>query len=59
MDGDGRDRLHHFRIAAGSADELQQAIRLAEAWGYAPQERIAPSLELIDRVLAMLHRLTH
>ena len=29
----GRDRLHHFRIAAGSAREACTALRLAAAWG--------------------------
>jgi len=53
----GRDRGHLFRIAAGSADEVQTHLRVAEAWGYLPAPDIARSLALTDRVLAMLHRL--
>ncbi len=30
----GKDRLHHFRMAAGSADEVRCALHVAEAWGY-------------------------
>jgi four helix bundle protein len=30
----GRDRIHLYRVAAGSAGELETALRLAEAWGY-------------------------
>jgi four helix bundle protein len=30
----GRDRLHLFRIAAGSADETRTHLRVALAWGF-------------------------
>ena len=55
----GADRLHLFRVAMGSATEVRDALRLAEAWGYsAPAER-ATARSLIDRERAMLWRLLH
>jgi four helix bundle protein len=54
----GGDRLHSFRIAAGSADEVVGALEVAEAFGYLGASEIATSLALADRVLAMLYRLT-
>ncbi len=55
----GRDRLHSFRIAAGSADELVGALDVAEVMGYLALTDIAVPLELADRVLAMLYRLAN
>lgn len=55
----GRDRLHLWRVAAGSADEVVASLRVAEAWGHVDSRAIAPALALCDRVLAMLWRLTH
>ena len=55
----GKDRLHAFRIAAGSADELVAALRLAEAWGHLRPEDIAPVLASGDRLLGLLWGLTH
>jgi len=55
----GKDRLHLFRVAAGSADEVVACLRVAEAFGYVQAAGTARSLELCDRVLAMLWRLTH
>ena len=55
----GADRLHHFRIAAGSAAELRTALRVAMAWGDLHAGEIGEALELLDRVLAMTWRLTH
>jgi four helix bundle protein len=54
----GRDRLHLFRIAAGSADEARTHLRVAEAWGYVDLADIEAALRLADRELAMLSRLT-
>ncbi|MEW6747197.1 MAG: hypothetical protein AB1486_31065, partial [Planctomycetota bacterium] len=48
-----------FRGAAGSADELRTALRVVLAWGELEQPAIAEPLALLDRVLAMLWRLTH
>src|SRR5512138_3557391 len=55
----GGDRLHHFRIAAGSAAETVAALRVAQAWSYADGDALAAALALCDRVKAMLWRLTH
>jgi four helix bundle protein len=55
----GKDRLHFFRIAAGSADETRAHLRVALAWGWVKSDAIGAPLALIDRELAMLWRLTH
>ena len=55
----GRDRVHAFSIAAGSADEVRAALEVAEAWGYLPGPRTRPALGMVDRQLALLWRLTH
>lgn len=55
----GRDRLHFFRIAAGSAQETRAHLRVALAWGWLRKEDTAGPLALIDRELAMLWRLVH
>lgn len=55
----GRDRLHHFRVAAGSADEVVASLRVAEAWGHVDRAAIEPALAASDRVLALLWGLTH
>jgi len=54
----GKDRLHFWKIAAGSADEVRAALRVAEAFGYLDLDAIAEPLQFADRVLAMLWRLT-
>jgi len=53
----GRDRVHHFRIAAGSAEEVRVALRVAVAWGDLEAARVSGALALLDRVAAMLYRL--
>ncbi len=55
----GKDRTHHYRIAAGSAAETGSALQVAEAYGYCTSKDLEPALELLDRVRAMLYRLTH
>ena len=55
----GKDRIHLWRIAAGSADEVAASLRVAQAFGYLGADGTGPSLDLCDRVLAMLWRLTH
>ena len=53
----GQDRLQFFRIAAGSAAEVRAALEVASAWG---RIEASPRAEAeLDRVLAMLWRLTH
>ena len=54
----GKDREHHWRVGAGSADEIRLSLRVAHAWGYVTTDDIAEPLDLIDRVLAMSWRLT-
>jgi four helix bundle protein len=55
----GRDRLHSFRIAAGSAGEVEAVIKVALAWGYLDVASCEQSLNLLTRVSAMLWSLTH
>ena len=55
----GKDRLHHYRIAAGSADEVLTALRVAEAWGYVTAKDIAEPARLLDKLLAILWTLTN
>jgi four helix bundle protein len=54
----GKDRLHIWRQAAGSADEVRAALRVAISWRQLRAAEVAPALECCDRVLAMLWRLT-
>ena len=54
----GRDRLHFFRIAAGSAEETRVHLLVALGWGWVNERDIAESLELLDRQLRLLHGLT-
>jgi four helix bundle protein len=54
---DGGHRTTRFSSAAGSANEARVALRVAAAWGYVQGDEIEPGDELLNRVLAMLHRL--
>ena len=53
----GKNKTHHFRIAAGSAAEVGAGLDVARAWGIL--ETPEPVLALLDRVRAMLWKLTH
>jgi len=56
----GRDRLHHWRIAAGSADETRACLLVAEAWGYVTRdEHLDAILDRLDSLLAILWTLTN
>ena len=55
----GRDRFHLYRVAAGSAAEVRTALALAATWGYIAQPQAAPASALLDRVVAILWRVTH
>ena len=68
----GKDRSLHEQIrrAASSvpmnlaegrrrADEVRTALRVAVAWGEIDSSEVSDALQLLDRVLAMLWRLTH
>lgn len=52
----GADRLHHFRISAGSAAEVTAAIEVAVAFGYVELAAADNALSLLDRVRALLYR---
>ncbi len=54
----GGDRLHHFRISLGSADEVRAALDDAEIWGYVDADELANVRGLLDREIAMLWRLS-
>ncbi len=53
----GRDRLHFFTIASGSAEEVRTALRVALAWGYVTEHSVRESLEDIDRLQSILWKL--
>ena len=55
----GMDRIHHYRIAAGSEEEAMSALALARAWGHLEAGNVAAAQEYADRLRAMLWRLTH
>ena len=54
--GNCRARWH---TAFGSARETRIALRLAQAWGYVPEDSVTEIDAQLDRVCAMLWRLTH
>ncbi len=55
----GGDRLHSFRVAAGSAEEVLAVIKVAIAWQYLNTAETASALELLDREQAITYRLIH
>ena len=55
----GKDRIHLFRVAAGSALETQTHVRVALAWGYVECPEVEAALGLLDRELGLLWGLTH
>ena len=55
----GRDRAHLWRIAYGSAREVDSHLRLLVAAGAVNRVRADNALELFDRVRAMTWRLLH
>jgi four helix bundle protein len=54
----GLDRIHLWRIASGSAEEVRTALRVAVAWGYVGERAVAEALGRIDSLQAILWRLT-
>ncbi len=54
----GRDRLHFWRIAAGSAEESRACLHVAVAWGYIDESEAVQALDFLDQVLAICWRLT-
>jgi four helix bundle protein len=62
--GEGRRRYHgdrrrHYEMAAGSAAEVTVALRIAVAKRYVLAAEVAELEATLDRVRAMLWRLTH
>ena len=55
----GRDRLHHWRIAYGSAKEVDTHLRLLVNAGAIDPAQADQAIELFDRVRAMTWRLLH
>jgi four helix bundle protein len=53
----GRDRMHHYRIAYASAQEVEIHIRLLLATGAMNHHRAETVLQLFDDVRAMTWRL--
>ena len=55
----GRDRLHFFRIAAGSAAEVDAILEAAVAWQFVGERDVSDSRRLVDRELGLLWGLTN
>ena len=55
----GRDRRHHYRVGAGSADEVVTCLRVAAALDYISLPSVEEPLEYLDHALAILWKLTH
>jgi four helix bundle protein len=51
------NKQKHYAIAHGSANEVKAALEVACAWGWIEEARVPR--ELLDRLLALLWRLTH
>jgi four helix bundle protein len=51
---DPGNRRARFHTAAGSANEVRGALRLAKAWGYVNGAQTRAAEGLLDRVLGML-----
>jgi four helix bundle protein len=54
----GKDRLHLFRVAEGSAAEVHTQLRIAVALGTLAEDDARLAIELSDRVVAMCYGLT-
>ena len=55
----GKDRVFLWTVASGSADEVFTGLRTALAWGYVQEGACSDALEHLDRLQAMLWKLTH
>ena len=55
----GRDRLHHLRIAYGSAKEVDTHLRLLVGTGSISSSRARTAIHLFDDVRAITWRLLH
>ena len=52
-------RRARYCNAAGSANETRTALAVAVAWGYLSSAQAEPASRRLDRVVAMLWKLTH
>ena len=52
------NRLARLRTAAGSNTEVRTALRVAVAWGYVDAGAIAAIDARLDRIAAILYRMT-
>ena len=50
----GQDRVHLWRIASGSAEEVRTGIRVAVAWGYFHESKGTDVLADIDRLQRLI-----
>ena len=55
----GRDRLHFWRLAGSSADEVLGGLYMAEAWRHIAAEALVEPLAYLDKLLAITWTLTH
>ena len=55
----GRDRLHFFRIAAGSCGETRAHLRVALAWRWIEDRDVEVVMPLLDREARLTWGLTH
>ena len=55
----GRDRLHFWRLAGSSADEVLGGLYMAEAWGHVAADSLVETLAHLDKLLAVTWTLTH
>ena len=59
----GRDRIHHFSVAAGSAEEVRTILRVAVAWGDITgdlsEAEVREALQILNRIAGICWRLTH
>jgi four helix bundle protein len=56
---DSGNRRARYFTAAGSADETRAALRVAIGWGHIQLADAERANALLDRVIAMLWKLTH
>ena len=54
----GADRLHFYRIAAGSAAEVRSALDAAEALGFVEAAEVAEARDRFDQVVRILRAIT-
>ena len=54
----GGDRLYLWRVGLGSAEETKVQLRIARAWGYVAGAKLDESDAAVDRMCALLYRLT-